>query len=61
MLEIISSGVPGSHGIKKIVRLINKGEKQSLIDNIIDENLRDLISRATLCDPEQRASFEELL
>lgn len=40
---------------------MNKGGKQKILQNIIDEKLRDFLSRALEEDPEKRATISELL
>lgn len=58
---MISSDVSGTQAFKVLCKIINKNEKQQILESIINENLRDIISKALEEDPESRASIEDLL
>jgi serine/threonine protein kinase len=58
---MISNDVSGTHAFKVLCKIINKGEKQQILESIIDERLRDMIAKALDEDPEKRASVSELL
>jgi len=58
---LISSDITGPHTFKQLCKIINKGEKDEILRNIIDEKMRDFITKALEDDPEKRATLEELL
>lgn len=46
ILEMISSDMSGPKAFKYLCKIMNKGDKQKILENIIDENLKDFISKA---------------
>jgi hypothetical protein len=58
---MISNDVFGTQALWVFCKIINKGEKQQILDSILDERLRDMIAKALDEDPEKRASVSELL
>ncbi len=61
LLEMISSDISGTQAFKVLCKIINKGEKQQIISSIIDDGLRDIISRSLESDPDKRISLDDLL
>lgn len=61
LIEMISSDISGSHAFKQLCKMINRGEKNLILGNVLDDKLRDFISRCLEEDPLKRASIEELL
>ena len=57
---MISSDLSGPKAFKYLCKIIDRGEKQLLLDSIIDEKLKDFLARALEDDPDKRASIDEL-
>ena len=58
---LISSDISGHHTFKQICKVINNKEIDAVLRSIIDEKMRDFLSRALEFDPEKRATITELL
>ena len=58
---MISSDVSGSQAFKRLCKILNRGEKHYILESIIDEKLKDIISIALEDDPKKRATIQELL
>ena len=57
---MISSDVSGPHAFKYLNRILNCGESARILENIIDEDLRDFLAKALSENPDSRQSFKQL-
>lgn len=61
LIEMISSNMSIPKAFKIISKIIKSGEKEKILEYILDDDLREFLSRALEEDPDKRASIEELL
>ena len=58
---MIASDLSGPQAFKYLCKIVDSGGKYQLLENIMDSNLRDFISRAIEENVEKRPTIQDLL